>query len=131
VQQYNDLNHEISEKTRRLNEIIGEYNILIKGVEATASDIRELDAYLTAEFQKFLGSKEGSQWATQDRNSNATVRVSGGYNRRSHGDFNPSSQRTDVEIFDKTADGNVEKTHLSIDSDGNRTVWHGNETFGV
>lgn len=72
----------------------------------------------------------GSQWATQSRDASATVRVSGGYNRRSHGNFDADAQRTDVEIFDKTGSGGVEKTHLSIDTDGNRTVWKGNESFG-
>lgn len=76
------------------------------------------------------GHGKGSGWSNQSNNSNASVKVSGGYNRRSHGNYDPSAQRTDVEIFDKTAQGGLEKTHLSIDSDGNRTVWNGNESFG-
>lgn len=72
----------------------------------------------------------GSQWSTQDRNSDATVRVSGGYNRRTHGNYDADEQRTDFEIFDKTSSDGVEKTHMSIDTDGNSTVWHGNDSFG-
>lgn len=86
---------------------------------------------LVNQYNQLVRSQQGgSQWATQDRNSNATVRVSGGYDRRTHGDFSPDSQRTDIEVFDKTAGNGVEKTHISIDTEGNKTVWHGNESLG-
>lgn len=76
------------------------------------------------------GNQSGSGWSNQSHDDDASVQVSGGYNRRTHGNFNPSDQRTDFEIFDKTGSGDVEKTHLSVDSEGNRTVWHGNDSFG-
>ena len=71
----------------------------------------------------------GSGWSTQSRNSDATVRTAGGYVRDNRDNPDPDVQRTDVEIFDKTGPDGVEKTHLSIDTEGNRTVWHGNESF--
>ena len=71
----------------------------------------------------------GSGWRNQSRNSDATVQTSGGYNRSSHENFSPDAQRTDFEIFDKTGPNGVEKTHLSVDTDGNKTVWHGNKDF--
>ena len=77
-----------------------------------------------------FGNGGGSGWRTQSHNNNATVQVSGGYNRRTHGYFDPDGQRTDFEIFDKTGPNGVEKTHLSIDTDGNKTVWNGNKKFG-
>jgi hypothetical protein len=65
-------------------------------------------------------------WHTQDRNDDATVKVSGDYVRDQS---RPDAARTDFLIFDKTVDGEVERTHISIDADGDATIWDGNDSI--
>ena len=58
-------------------------------------------------------------WQTQDSNPDAKVQVNGGYVR------DPTAPlRTDFLIIDKTG-GQITKTHLSVDLNGNMQTWTG------